>query len=96
LKIFEIISSHHLELWSLEAERERRFKRAEEMKNQGILFHIIDDKKIYNIFSFALHLVNICIFIEAMQFVVNPTNINLCWSSRIARFYIFPHLIFFC
>lgn len=34
LKIFEIISSHHLELWSLEAEKERRQKRAEEMKNQ--------------------------------------------------------------
>ena len=34
LKIFEIISSHHLELWSLEAEKERRLKRAEEMKNQ--------------------------------------------------------------
>jgi hypothetical protein len=67
LKIFEIISSHHLELWSLAAEKERRSKRAEEMKNQGILFHIIDDKKIYNIFSFALHLVNICIFIEAMH-----------------------------
>jgi hypothetical protein len=38
LKIFEIISSHHLELWSLEAEKERRQKRAEEMKNQGTVF----------------------------------------------------------
>jgi hypothetical protein len=40
LKIFEIISSHHLELWSLEAEKERRLKRAEELKNQGTV-HVV-------------------------------------------------------
>lgn len=34
LKIFEIISSHHLEIWSTEAEKERRRKRAEELQNQ--------------------------------------------------------------
>ncbi|XP_046858495.1 rab GTPase-activating protein 22-like [Xenia sp. Carnegie-2017] len=35
LRIFEIISSHHLELWSLEAEKERRHKRAEELRSEG-------------------------------------------------------------
>ncbi|XP_028416871.1 TBC1 domain family member 15-like [Dendronephthya gigantea] len=39
LKIFEIISSHHLELSSLEAEKERRQKRAEELKNQDGQFY---------------------------------------------------------